>query len=295
MPPSEPSPTTRATRLARPGADSAISVAMPSRASTSARKRAPAISLPGGFVVSIARYRRSSATFSSPRAAQSIIVLSCGRLARGRGRPADVHVRAGGHAGLGGAEREKRDRARAQELHERAALGAVGVHRDVERLVVIEAEAVVHRRLPARTDRQWTMEALGEEALERGKLGQGPRRAAVVTDERGARAHLARRRGRQGRQLAGRLGLRRDHLRLAHGGARALGVVARGGQRALGALDLGGRHQSLGDEHTSELQSLTNLVCRLLLEKKKPRFYRPRMLTIVGLSMMCRRMAGPWQ
>src|SRR5438093_8450142 len=28
-------------------------------------------------------------------------------------------------------------------------------------------------------------------------------------------------------------------------------------------------HQSRSEEHTSELQSLTNLVCRLLLEKKK--------------------------
>src|SRR5438093_6152444 len=28
---------------------------------------------------------------------------------------------------------------------------------------------------------------------------------------------------------------------------------------------------SRSEEHTSELQSLTNLVCRLLLEKKKPR------------------------
>src|SRR5258706_4449760 len=30
-----------------------------------------------------------------------------------------------------------------------------------------------------------------------------------------------------------------------------------------------GRHQHRSEEHTSELQSLTNLVCRLLLEKKK--------------------------
>src|SRR5437016_12057548 len=29
------------------------------------------------------------------------------------------------------------------------------------------------------------------------------------------------------------------------------------------------RHQNRSEEHTSELQSLTNLVCRLLLEKKK--------------------------
>src|SRR5262249_59396964 len=30
------------------------------------------------------------------------------------------------------------------------------------------------------------------------------------------------------------------------------------------------QHFSRSEEHTSELQSLTNLVCRLLLEKKKP-------------------------
>src|SRR5438093_6545613 len=29
------------------------------------------------------------------------------------------------------------------------------------------------------------------------------------------------------------------------------------------------RHEGRSEEHTSELQSLTNLVCRLLLEKKK--------------------------
>src|SRR5262249_62311873 len=34
-----------------------------------------------------------------------------------------------------------------------------------------------------------------------------------------------------------------------------------------GRSGCGGRHRS--EEHTSELQSLTNLVCRLLLEKKK--------------------------
>src|SRR5438093_7383008 len=36
---------------------------------------------------------------------------------------------------------------------------------------------------------------------------------------------------------------------------------------SLGDLDRLGRRRS--EEHTSELQSLTNLVCRLLLEKKK--------------------------
>src|SRR5262249_59250506 len=36
--------------------------------------------------------------------------------------------------------------------------------------------------------------------------------------------------------------------------------------------------ESRSEEHTSELQSLTNLVCRLLLEKKKNRLY------CIGLS-----------
>src|SRR5437016_8491357 len=31
-----------------------------------------------------------------------------------------------------------------------------------------------------------------------------------------------------------------------------------------------GKYSGRSEEHTSELQSLTNLVCRLLLEKKKP-------------------------
>src|SRR5688572_31994015 len=48
-------------------------------------------------------------------------------------------------------------------------------------------------------------------------------------------------------------------------------LVQRAGRRAPGRLHL----QRLGpaarsEEHTSELQSQSNLVCRLLLEKKKP-------------------------
>src|SRR5438093_7406805 len=35
------------------------------------------------------------------------------------------------------------------------------------------------------------------------------------------------------------------------------------------AVGSAGDHQIRSEEHTSELQSLTNLVCRLLLEKKK--------------------------
>src|SRR3990172_3442859 len=74
MPPSAPSPRRRATRFARPGADSTISLAMPSRSRTSARKRAPASSPPGGLVVSIRRYRVRRSIASSPSAVQSMPV-----------------------------------------------------------------------------------------------------------------------------------------------------------------------------------------------------------------------------
>src|SRR5258706_6299798 len=47
-----------------------------------------------------------------------------------------------------------------------------------------------------------------------------------------------------------------------------------------GAVDL--EHVSnRSEEHTSELQSLTNLVCRLLLEKKKTLFVHPASLHIL--------------
>src|SRR5688572_32770756 len=61
---------------------------------------------------------------------------------------------------------------------------------------------------------------------------------------------------RDGRGVAG------DRLRLA---------VAPGDRPAgdrVGA-DVGGRQRERSEEHTSELQSQSNLVCRLLLEKKK--------------------------
>src|SRR5258706_8865512 len=43
------------------------------------------------------------------------------------------------------------------------------------------------------------------------------------------------------------------------------------------------------EEHTSELQSLTNLVCRLLLEKKKPYKQARSTATRKGLTQPMRR------
>src|SRR5437016_7769637 len=47
------------------------------------------------------------------------------------------------------------------------------------------------------------------------------------------------------------------------------GMVLIDGQMHRLAIDHGRRCEHRSEEHTSELQSLTNLVCRLLLEKKK--------------------------
>src|SRR5690242_20930804 len=52
----------------------------------------------------------------------------------------------------------------------------------------------------------------------------------------------------------------------AGGGARHLVRSGRVAGRGVGRLL---RHQPRSEEHTSELQSHVNLVCRLLLEKKK--------------------------
>src|SRR5438093_3859008 len=58
-----------------------------------------------------------------------------------------------------------------------------------------------------------------------------------------------------------------------------------------------GGGQQRSEEHTSELQSLTNLVCRLLLEKKKQRFvsHIPHIDTIsydivVSVDICCGRL-----
>src|SRR5256885_6272106 len=68
---------------------------------------------------------------------------------------------------------------------------------------------------------------------------------------------------------------------------RSLQVAVRGGDdphvhrdgigAAHGADDVLLQHAQRSEEHTSELQSPCNLVCRLLLEKKKRLLSRPRL------------------
>src|SRR2546427_5414250 len=62
-----------------------------------------------------------------------------------------------------------------------------------------------------------------------------------------------------------RIGRRRPLLRHEHGDARA---VDRGEVSPLPAA-VRSAYSARSEEHTSELQSQSNLVCRLLLEKKK--------------------------
>src|SRR5262249_60806810 len=62
-----------------------------------------------------------------------------------------------------------------------------------------------------------------------------------------------------------------------HGGQAGYGrdvrTACRRGRRARPELRRRHTGQVRSEEHTSELQSLTNLVCRLLLEKKKQQHY----------------------
>src|SRR5438093_6795834 len=67
-------------------------------------------------------------------------------------------------------------------------------------------------------------------------------------------------------------------------------ILHRAGNRTQGVLAGRCRHhtEARSEEHTSELQSLTNLVCRLLLEKKKTNLTRVKIFGFchVGLELL---------
>src|SRR5437867_8794866 len=56
--------------------------------------------------------------------------------------------------------------------------------------------------------------------------------------------------------------------------------------------DLAGRSRARSEEHTSELQSPYDLVCRLLLEKKKEAERCPTKNDVMDLKPSCRRIAS---
>src|SRR5262249_39246454 len=105
-------------------------------------------------------------------------------------------------------------------------------------------------------------------ALRRDRSAPGARRAGERRHGRAAprsrRCALRRERSQAGRDaLAARGRGRRGRGRGAVDGKSPRGTTGEGCRRR--SRDYSGR----SEEHTSELQSLTNLVCRLLLEKKK--------------------------
>src|SRR2546427_8835344 len=71
--------------------------------------------------------------------------------------------------------------------------------------------------------------------------------------------------------IAGGAGFAQAQAAFHHPGAKALGLLGFG-LGGSGLCDLVRIHETVlvrSEEHTSELQSQSNLVCRLLLEKKK--------------------------
>src|SRR2546430_7263255 len=61
------------------------------------------------------------------------------------------------------------------------------------------------------------------------------------------------------------------NARLRHGGA--VDPLRRSGREVNDYAGVGGGATARSEEHTSELQSQSNLVCRLLLEKKKKNYF----------------------
>src|SRR5262249_61358780 len=89
---------------------------------------------------------------------------------------------------------------------------------------------------------------------------------AVAREEKSPGVHG---RGAVGRRIVGRLGVREGELGEREG-VVSPGMAARDPAAAnpiAQALEWVAERGSRSEEHTSELQSLTNLVCRLLLEK----------------------------
>src|SRR5690606_41756282 len=78
-------------------------------------------------------------------------------------------------------------------------------------------------------------------------------------------------RHRAGEPLLGGRGLRRLHDRVPGAGSADRALAAQHARPAVRGIQRGGRQRGgrRSEEHTSELQSRENLVCRLLLEKKK--------------------------
>src|SRR2546427_3614429 len=75
--------------------------------------------------------------------------------------------------------------------------------------------------------------------------------------------------------------------------AETKGDVQEGIDTAFYAATEGRRLFGRSEEHTSELQSQSNLVCRLLLEKKNPRLLPSSRTPAAGSTELVRRLTRP--
>ena len=69
-------------------------------------------------------------------------------------RVADVNVRPGGHPTDSRSERQKGYAVVTEVFDQGFALGAIGMHRNVDRVAMIKPQAVVRRRLPQGANRK---------------------------------------------------------------------------------------------------------------------------------------------
>src|SRR5712692_473122 len=98
-------------------------------------------------------------------------------------RLADVNVRAGSRSGHLAAKRHKRYSRLPEKRHERAPLVAVGMHRHVHSVVMVESHAVVRGGLPHGAHRQRVAESSQEKFFYFRGIRERPLRPAVETDQ----------------------------------------------------------------------------------------------------------------
>src|SRR6185295_1611777 len=99
-------------------------------------------------------------------------------------RSANMNMRSGGCPGDRLAKREERNAISAQEAKQRLSLGAIGMQRNVHRVVMIEAPAIVNRTLTKHSDRQRPLERVLEKPLHFECVRQSPSRPAIVPNHR---------------------------------------------------------------------------------------------------------------
>src|SRR5215216_5458661 len=97
----------------------------------------------------------------------------------------DVNVSAGSGACYGLTKSYKWNARAAQVSHQGLTFGAVGMHRDINRIAMIESKAIMHFGLTECAHRKRTTEARKEKAFYFRSISKHPVRRAIVTDERG--------------------------------------------------------------------------------------------------------------